>query len=139
MSIDTSNFTPIASLAGGILIGISATLMLLLNGRITGISGIIRLTLERTLESAWRIAFIAGLLISPLIYRMIFVLPDTFVTHNPLLLTIAGALVGIGTNLASGCTSGHGICGIARLSWRSMVAVTVFMSTAFITVFLTHH
>ena len=139
MSIDANQFSILNPLAGGMLIGISATLMLLLSGRITGISGIIRLTLLRTLESAWRIAFLLGLLLSPTLYKMIFVIPDPVVIHQPLLLTLAGFLVGIGTNLASGCTSGHGICGLARLSWRSIVAVVIFMTTAMITVFLIHH
>jgi len=138
MHIDTSSFTPIASLAGGILIGISASLMVLLSGRITGISGFIRLSLERTHESAWRIAFLVGILLSPILYKLFFILPTPVVSHNPLLLALAGMLVGIGTNLASGCTSGHGICGIARLSWRSIIAVTIFIATAFVTATLTH-
>lgn len=122
---------------GGTLIGIAVSLMLWLNGRVTGNSGIIAECLPSKEKGSWRIFYIFGLICGALIYRFVF--PDTpGLRYNPsfILLIIAGLLVGYGTRLGSGCTSGHGICGIARLSPRSIVATLIFMVTAIITVWV---
>ena len=127
---------------GGVLIGISAVLLMALTGRIAGISGIIGglLPPAAASERSWRLAFILGLVAAPASLRVItgdsFIGPPT--VGVPILIT-AGLLVGIGTTLGSGCTSGHGICGISRLSLRSIVAVLTFMAAAIVTVFVTHH
>jgi len=133
MEIDWSNFTPVQALAGGALIGTGAALLLLVNGRIAGISGILSRVHDRSL---WRAAFVAGLLL-PALALTLSGQADGFspvlkTEHSAdwLRLALAGLLVGLGTRLANGCTSGHGICGLARLSPRSLVAVTVFMLTA---------
>ena len=140
MTIDWNNFTPMASLAGGALIGISASLLILLNGRIAGITGIIgSLFKPNKGDVAWRIAFTFGLVISPIIWLMFGKLPEIQIDANNGLLIIAGLLVGFGTRLGSGCTSGHGVCGISRLSPRSIIATLAFMGTGFLTVFLTRH
>ena len=129
-----------ASLAGGALIGISASLLILLNGRIAGITGIIgSLFKPNKGDVAWRIAFTFGLVISPIIWLMFGKLPEIQIDANNGLLIIAGLLVGFGTRLGSGCTSGHGVCGISRLSPRSIIATLAFMGTGFLTVFLTRH
>jgi uncharacterized membrane protein YedE/YeeE len=135
------NFTPVSGLVGGLLIGLAATLLLLLNGRISGISGIVGgLLAPRSPEAGWRVAFVAGLLLGALAYVL--------ATGEALLvgmqaslpvLVAAGLLVGFGTRLGSGCTSGHGICGVARLSKRSIVATATFVGVATLTVFLTRH
>jgi len=136
------NFTPYSALIGGALIGLSAALLLFLNGRIAGISGIVAKVLfpEQRDDLSWRIYFLAGLLLGPMILRVVNGIPFdfNFETSLPVLL-IAGLLVGYGTNLGSGCTSGHGICGLARLSPRSMFATVVFMAVAGITVFIVRH
>jgi len=135
------NFTPVSALLGGALIGIAATLMLWINGRITGISGILGGVLfpVRT-DTLWRILFLAGLLCGALLYMVATGGPIGFQAQaTPLVSILAGFLVGFGTRLGSGCTSGHGICGIARISKRSFAATLVFMLTAIITVFLTRH
>lgn len=125
-----------SALAGGSLIGLSATLMLLFNGRITGISGIIASSLNRTNSAnPWRLSFLSGMILTGA--AMTFLRPDLFVNltqRSHALIIIAGFLVGYGTLLGSGCTSGHGICGISRLSTRSLVATGLFMLTAFLTV-----
>ena len=140
MTIDWNNFTPMASLAGGALIGISASLLILLNGRIAGITGIIgSLFKPNKGDVAWRIAFTFGLVISPIIWLMFGKLPEIKIDADNGLLIIAGLLVGFGTRLGSGCTSGHGVCGISRLSPRSIFATLAFMGTGFLTVFLTRH
>jgi uncharacterized membrane protein YedE/YeeE len=135
------NFTPLSGLVGGVLIGLAAAMLLLLNGRLSGISGIVGgMMAPKTSDVGWRAAFIVGLLLGPFIY--------TLVTGGALLLemqasvpvlVVAGLLVGFGTRLGSGCTSGHGVCGIARLSKRSIVATAVFFVVAMLTVFLTRH
>lgn len=135
------NFTPYSALLGGALIGIAATLMLWVNGRITGISGILGGVLFPVQTDAlWRVLFIAGLLSGAILYIFVSGSPINFqVQATPLVSIAAGFLVGFGTRLGSGCTSGHGICGIARVSKRSFAATAVFMITAIITVFLFRH
>ncbi|MFM1896520.1 MAG: hypothetical protein RLZZ385_1594 [Pseudomonadota bacterium] len=135
------NFTPISSLAGGILIGIAATLMLAVYGRITGISGILGgLLFPVSGEILWRALFIAGLVAGPALYLLVIGGPIEWTPQaSPLTMVVAGLLVGYGTRMGSGCTSGHGICGIARVSKRSFAATAVFMGVAIITVFVLRH
>jgi uncharacterized membrane protein YedE/YeeE len=134
------HFTPWASLAGGLLIGLAAAALILLNGRIAGISGILGGLLHpQRGDSAWRILFIAGLVIAPLLYRVVAALPAIQIEAGPGTLVIAGLLVGIGTRYASGCTSGHGVCGLSRLSLRSLAATLSFMAAGFVTVYLVRH
>lgn len=133
-------FTPFHSLLGGVLIGLAASLLLLFNGRIAGISGIVgELFRPKRNDIAWRFVFIVGLVVSPLVYRLFHALPDISVEANTGVTVLAGLLVGIGTRYASGCTSGHGVCGLARLSPRSLVATALFMLSAGLTVFITRH
>lgn len=129
------------SLAGGALIGLSAALLLLLLGRIAGISGIAGNLLRRPDANwGWRAAFVVGLLGGPLLFRLLFGHPPAMeIDSSTPLLVLAGLLVGFGTRLGGGCTSGHGVCGLARLSPRSMAAVGVFMLTAIVTVFVRNH
>jgi uncharacterized membrane protein YedE/YeeE len=135
MTVDWANFTPWASLAGGALIGAAAAMLILLSGRIAGISGILgRALVPRRGDFAWRIAFIAGLLLAPF-----FLESRSEIDASLPVLLMAGALVGVGTSYASGCTSGHGVCGLSRLSPRSLVATLAFMGAGFITVFLARH
>ena len=135
------NFTPVPALVGGVLIGTSATLLLLFNGRIAGISGILGgLVIPAPGDRFWRASLLAGLIVSGFIYHMVF--PDTFNPRPdyPLVLLIAGGfMVGFGTRMGGGCTSGHGVCGIGRLSSRSLVATLVFMITGIITVYVIRH
>ncbi|HYH21478.1 MAG TPA: YeeE/YedE thiosulfate transporter family protein [Azospirillum sp.] len=135
------NFTPFAALAGGALIGLSAALLLVLNGRVAGISGMLGgLVAPARGETAWRLAFLAGLLAAPLAYAALGgTLPDVQADASAALLVVGGLLVGFGTRLGSGCTSGHGVCGLARLSPRSLVATGVFMAAAVATVFVARH
>jgi len=135
------NFTPVSALIGGAFIGLSAVIMLAGNGRIAGISGILGGAISsRGDERRWRILFLAGLLIATLLYQFASSSPITIETQaSPELLVIAGLLVGFGTRLGSGCTSGHGICGIARFSKRSFAATVTFMLFGFITVYVTRH
>lgn len=135
------NFTPLSGLVGGLLIGLAVAMLLLLNGRIGGISGIVGglLTLK-VLEVGWRVAFVVGLLVGAFAYM--FAAGDTeivTVQATPLAIVVGGLLVGFGTRLGSGCTSGHGLCGLARFSRRSVVATAVFFGVAILTVFLTRH
>lgn len=135
------NFTPISGLIGGLLIGLAAALMLLLNGRISGISGIVGgLLAPRGSDTGWRVAFVAGLLLGALAYALA-TGRDALVNVQASVpvLVVAGLLVGFGTQLGSGCTSGHGLCGVARLSKRSVVATAVFFGVAMLTVFFTRH
>jgi uncharacterized protein len=135
------NFTPVASAAGGMLIGLAAALLWLGLGRIAGISGIVGGILPvRRKEAAWRAAFLAGLLAAPLLLGLAggYSAPAP-ATGSADLLAVAGLLVGFGTRLGSGCTSGHGVCGIARLSPRSLISTGVFMATAAATVFIVRH
>lgn len=134
------NFTPVSGLIGGLLIGLATTLLLSLNGRIAGISGIVGgLIARKGSEVVWRAVFVVGLLLGAFIYMLVTnsVLPVRIQASLPIMV-VAGLLVGFGTQLGSGCTSGHGVSGIARLSKRSIVATLVFMVVAIITVFLTH-
>lgn len=134
-----TQFTPYSALVGGILIGLSATLLLAVNGRIAGISGIAGglFRADRS-EAAWRIAFIVGLPVGAGAYGWAAGVPIVLEASLPAIVA-GGLLVGIGTQLGSGCTSGHGVCGIARLSPRGIVATLVFMASAIATVFLTRH
>lgn len=135
------NFTPLSGFVGGMLIGLASTLLLAANGRIAGISGIVGgLLAPQHGEVAWRIVFVLGLWLGALVYWLVrgAPLPVTIDTPWPMLIA-AGLLVGFGTRMGSGCTSGHGICGIARFSKRSIVATLVFMASAIVTVFITRH
>ncbi|QXO64579.1 YeeE/YedE family protein [Morganella morganii] len=134
MVIDSAAFTPVSAALGGLMIGIAVAVLLLFNGRIAGISGIFANMLTK--QSGWRIAFIAGLAGAPWIYMLFAGQPDVVIAADYPLLIAAGLLVGFGTRLGNGCTSGHGICGMARLSKRSFAAVAVFMVSAFVTVWL---
>ncbi|MCB9599118.1 MAG: YeeE/YedE family protein [Sandaracinus sp.] len=135
------NFTPYTSLAGGLLIGLAAAGMLVLNGRIAGISGITGGVLKGDVgDTLWRFLFVAGLLAGGFAYS--FVDPDAFsiaIERSTGALVVAGLLVGFGTQMGNGCTSGHGICGLSRFSGRSLAAVVTFMSFAALTVFLVNH
>jgi len=140
MTIDWTNFTPGTSLAGGILIGLAATMLILMNGRVAGISGIVGgLLAPRKGELSWRIAFLVGLIAAPLAYALFMPLPPMHVVAGTGALIAAGLLVGLGTRYASGCTSGHGVCGFARRSPRSMAATAVFMLAGFATVYVIRH
>lgn len=136
-----NNFTPISAIIGGILIGIAAVILLLFNGKILGVSGIIsRAIFKPALESIWRWAFLLGLVLGAVAYRFIFSGQMMVVIEaSPPVLILAGLLVGFGTRLGSGCTSGHGICGIARFSKRSMAATGSFMLSGMIIVYLMRH
>lgn len=138
MMIDWSQFTFLSSLAGGMLIGLASTVLILFNGRIAGVSGIVGNLWPPSL-GVWRWGFVLGLLLSPLLYGLLFPLPDMQFDAPWLLYLAAGGLVGFGTRLGSGCTSGHGICGLSRLSKRSLVATLVFMGTGFLTVYVVRH
>lgn len=140
MNIDWTHFTPWASLAGGILIGAAAAMLVLLNGRIAGISGIVGgLLAPRRGESAWRLAFVAGLFAAPLVVQLFGAIPAPRIDAGFGALVVAGLLVGVGTSYGSGCTSGHGVCGLSRLSPRSLAATAAFMAAGFATVFVVRH
>lgn len=140
MQIDWNNFTPWASLAGGMLIGLSAAVFVLFNGRIAGISGILGGLLEWPKgDIAWRVAYLAGLIGAPLVYGAVLTLPEVRIDADFPTLIIAGLLVGVGTRYGSGCTSGHGVCGLSRMSPRSLVATVAFMLAGFATVFVVRH
>lgn len=138
--IDWAHFTPWTSLAGGLLIGAAAAMFLLLNGRIAGISGILGGVLRpKDGDTGWRVAFIAGLIAAPLLYQLATPLPAVNIDASTAELVVAGLLVGVGTRYGSGCTSGHGVCGLSRLSPRSIVATAAFMAAGFATVFIVRH
>ena len=140
MTIDWTNFTPWTSLAGGLLIGLATVLFLMFNGRIAGVSGIVGgLVKPERGNISWRIAFVSGLVLSPLAYALVFTLPKVQVGVNYYVLIVAGLLVGIGTRYGSGCTSGHGVCGLSRRSPRSLVATLAFMFAGFVTVYIVRH
>ena len=140
MAIDWQHFTPWASLLGGALIGLAVLIFILFNGRIAGISGIIGGLIKPSLQDAgWRIAFVMGLLVSPSLWQLFAALPAIEIQANNPLLIVSGLLVGIGTRFGAGCTSGHGICGLSRLSPRSIVATVCFMLAGFVTVYITQH
>ena len=140
MHIDWNSFTPWASLGGGVLIGLAAALFVLLNGRIAGISGVLGGLLNPTRgDIAWRVAFIAGIVAAPLVYLLFAAWPAVQIDASYGALAAAGLLVGVGTRYGAGCTSGHGVCGLSRLSPRSLVATLVFMAAGFGTVFVARH
>jgi uncharacterized protein len=140
MRVDWNNFTPWASLAGGALIGIASAMFALLNGRIAGISGILGGLLKPVKgDVSWRLAFVLGLLAAPAAHLAFGALPAPQIDAGWGALTLAGLLVGVGTRYGSGCTSGHGVCGLSRLSARSLVATLTFMAAGFVTVFVVRH
>lgn len=143
MSIDWANFTPWPSLAGGVLIGVAAALFVFANGRILGVSGILGGLLRPAAgDAVWRIAFLLGMVASPFVYMLLapagWAMAPT-IDAGLVTLIVAGLLVGFGTRLGSGCTSGHGVCGLSRLSPRSLVATLSFMAAGFAVVFVIRH
>ena len=127
----------IQSLIGGSIIGIAVSLLLLFNGKVLGVSGILGELFNHPLsKNYWRLFFVLGLLISPLIYSIFHPIPNIEITSNKLLIIVGGLLVGFGSRLGSGCTSGHGVCGLARLSVRSFIATMTFIFFGFVTVFV---
>lgn len=140
MLIDWSHFTPWSALAGGMAIGLAVAVFALLNGRIAGISGIVGgLFRLQAGDIGWRIAFVAGLIAAPLVWQLFHSLPALHIDTGYGILALAGLVVGIGTRYGSGCTSGHGVCGLSRLSPRSIIATLVFMGTGFATVYIMRH
>jgi uncharacterized protein len=135
-----TEFTPIAALIGGALIGLASAAMLAFNGRIAGISGIIGGLFERGEDRAWRGMFLIGMLLGGVALQAMAPtsIPEA-ATDSLALLAVAGLLVGFGTRIGGGCTSGHGVCGISRLSTRSLLATAIFMSAAMITVAIVRH
>lgn len=140
MLIDWSAFTPWSALAGGLLIGLAAAMFVLLNGRVAGISGVLGGLLKPLAgDVLWRVAFIGGLVVAPLVYSLVAVVPAVQIGAGYGAVILAGLLVGMGTRYGAGCTSGHGVCGLSRLSARSLVATAVFMGAGFVTVFVMRH
>jgi uncharacterized protein len=140
MTVDWAAFTPWAALAGGALIGLAAAMFILLNGRIAGISGIVGGLLNpQTGDVTWRVMFVLGMLLAPAAWLLAAEMPSIQIDADYPLLIIAGLLVGISTRYGAGCTSGHGVCGISRLSPRSVIATLAFMATGFLTVFIMRH
>jgi uncharacterized membrane protein YedE/YeeE len=143
MNIDWSHFTPWTSLGGGILLGIASALFVLFNGRILGISGILGgLLAPRTGDIGWRLAFLLGMGAAPVVFAAVMspeLLPAVRIDASELVIALAGVLVGVGTRYGSGCTSGHGVCGLSRLSPRSLVATLSFMGAGFAIVYLLRH
>jgi uncharacterized membrane protein YedE/YeeE len=143
MNLDWVHFTPWSSLTGGIVLGIASALFILINGRILGISGILGgLLPPKVGDTTWRIAFLLGMFAAPTVFHA--VVPAEYITAPRIeatewMIVVAGLLVGIGTRYASGCTSGHGVCGLSRLSPRSLVATGSFMSAGFVTVYVVRH
>jgi len=145
MTIDWTSFSPASALIGGVLIGLASAMYLVLSGRIAGITGI----LAAPLEALWqrrslapqrvRLLFLLGLVLAPWAWGLVAPLPQATLESRGAVLVAAGLLVGVGTRLANGCTSGHGVCGLARLSLRSLVNVLVFMAAGFATVFVVRH
>ena len=140
MLIDWTHFTPWAALAGGVLLGLASALFVLLNGRILGISGIVGgLLRPRAGDMGWRLAFLLGMLVAPGLYWLVVGPTQPRIDATWGMVVIAGLLVGVGTRYGSGCTSGHGVCGLSRMSPRSLVATLAFMGAGFVTVFLIRH
>jgi uncharacterized protein len=140
MTIDWAHFTPGSALAGGVLIGLAAAWLILEDGRILGASGLLGgLIPPRSGDWRWRVLALLGLVLSPLVARFLFAPPAPVIEANAATLIVGGLLVGFGTRLANGCTSGHGVCGLARLSPRSLAATATFMAAGFLTVFLVRH
>ena len=140
MFIDWNQFTPWSALMGGATIGLAAALLILFNGRIAGISGIVGglFTADRH-DAGWRVAFVSGLVAAPLVWQFFQELPLIRIDASYALLAAAGLIVGIGTRYGSGCTSGHGVCGISRGSPRSIAATLIFMGAGMLTVYLIRH
>ena len=144
MNILWTEFTPWASLVGGALIGLSAAMLIVLLGRVAGISGMAGALLQLPTWSSlqqwgWRLAFMLGLVAAPLVWQIFAPLPAMQMPSNPLVIIAAGLLVGFGTRMGSGCTSGHGVCGLSRLSMRSLAATLAFMASGAATVFVVRH
>ena len=140
MLIDWTHFTPWAALAGGVLLGLASALFVLLNGRILGISGIVGgLLRPRAGDMGWRLAFLLGMLVAPGLYWLVVGPTQPRIDATWEMVVMAGLLVGVGTRYGSGCTSGHGVCGLSRMSPRSLVATLAFMGAGFVTVFLIRH
>jgi uncharacterized membrane protein YedE/YeeE len=140
MTIDWTSFTPWSALIGGVIIGLAAAMLALFNGRVAGISGIVGGLLRPSFpDLTWRAAFVAGLVIAPMLYAMVATLPPIVIESGYTVIVIAGLLVGIGTRYGAGCTSGHGVCGLSRFSLRSVVATGVFMLAGFATVYVVRH
>ncbi|MFT4067488.1 YeeE/YedE family protein [Paraburkholderia sp.] len=139
MLIDVNHFTPGLSLAGGLVIGLAAAVLVLFNGRIAGISGILGGLLGGARDVGWRVAFLLGLVGAPVLAAWLGAPVHVDIRSSWSGLLVAGFLVGIGTRYASGCTSGHGVCGLSRGSVRSLVATAIFMAVAFLTVFVQRH
>lgn len=139
MSIDWYNFTPWSALVGGALIGLAASLFAVMNGRVAGISGLLGSLLERGEGRGEKGLFLLGVLIAPLLWQLFSRLPEIQIDSGWLALTVAGLLVGVGTRYGAGCTSGHGVCGLSRLSPRSLAATLSFMAAGFATVFVLRH
>jgi uncharacterized membrane protein YedE/YeeE len=143
MNIDWAHFTPFASLAGGIILGLASAIFILVNGRILGISGILGgLLPPKVGDTTWRLAFLLGMLAAPTVFHA--VVPAQYIAAPRIdasdwVVIAAGLLVGIGTRYASGCTSGHGVCGLSRLSPRSLLATASFMSAGFVMVYVLRH
>lgn len=138
--IDWQNFTPLSAASGGLLIGVAVAILLFFNGRIAGISGILGgLFNVRKNDVAWRLAFLGGLALSATFWQMFASLPTIQVDASLSVIIVAGVLVGVGTSYASGCTSGHGVCGLSRMSPRSLVATFIFMATGMATVFVVRY
>ncbi|MBX3659157.1 MAG: YeeE/YedE family protein [Ramlibacter sp.] len=140
MNIDWNHFTPWASLAGGLLLGLASAAFILLNGRVLGISGILGGLIKPAAGDAlWRLAFVAGLLAAPAVWSLVAAPVVPRIDASAAVLVIAGLLVGWGTRYGSGCTSGHGVCGLSRLSPRSLVATLAFMGAGFAVVLVARH
>jgi uncharacterized protein len=140
MTINWAEFTPWTALAGGMLLGLASALFVLFNGRILGISGIVgALFRAPRADRAWRLAFLAGLVLSPAVYVQFTALPTVQIDAGWGTLVVAGLLVGLGTRYGAGCTSGHGVCGLSRRSPRSLAATLTFMGMGFVTVFVLRH
>lgn len=139
MSIDWTQFTPWTSLAGGALIGAAASILLLLNGRIAGISSVAGGLFRKRRDTAWRVAFLSGLVAAPMLMVPLAGTADIRIDADITTLAAAGLLVGLGTRYGAGCTSGHGVCGLSRFSVRSFAATLTFMLTGFLTVYAVRH
>ncbi|MGH8851465.1 MAG: YeeE/YedE family protein [Casimicrobiaceae bacterium] len=140
MHLDWPSFTPLSAILGGMIIGIAAAMLILVNGRVAGISGIVGgLVRPRLADLGWRAAFVAGLIVAPLLYTHVAARPTLTIDAGYPLLIAAGLLVGLGTRYGGGCTSGHGVCGVSRLSPRSLAATLLFMAAGFVTVFVVRH
>jgi uncharacterized protein len=140
MNMAWSAFTPYASLAGGAVIGLAAAVLVLFNGRIAGISGVLGGLLKPLRgDIGWRLAFVGGLVAAPVVYALFAAVPAPHFPASWGAVVLAGILVGVGTRYGSGCTSGHGVCGLSRLAPRSLVATLTFMAAGFATVLVVRH